>query len=145
VYHSGRRTREWLKVRNLRAARVRVGGWLPSTGRRRNVTWSVLIGLPRPGALEFAGTVGSGLSMAELRELTALLEAVEQPVSPFAGPLPAAITWQARWARPVLVAEVSDLPGRHPVRAAAPTGPARTEARASCEQPPEPDFHVDRG
>ena len=70
---------------------------------------SVLMGLSRPGALEFAGTVGSGLTVAELRELTALLEAVEQAVSPFAGPLPAAITRQARWARPVLAAEVTYL------------------------------------
>jgi bifunctional non-homologous end joining protein LigD len=49
---------------------------------------SELMGLPRPGALEFAGTVGSGLSMAELVELAALLETVEEPVSPFTGPLP---------------------------------------------------------
>ena len=109
LYHPGRRTREWLKIRNIRAAQVRVGGWLPGTGGRRNMAGSVLMGLPRPGALEFAGTVGSGLSVAELRELTALLEAVEQPVSPFAGPLPAAITRQARWARPVLAAEVTYL------------------------------------
>ena len=70
---------------------------------------SVLVGLPGPGALEFAGTVGSGLSMAELRELTALLQSVEQPVSPFTGPLPAAITRHARWARPVFAAEVAYL------------------------------------
>ena len=108
-YHPGRRTREWLKIRNIRAAQVRVGGWLPGTGGRRNMAGSVLMGLPRPGALEFAGTVGSGLSVAELRELTALLEAVEQPVSPFAGPLPVAVTRQARWARPVLAAEVTYL------------------------------------
>ena len=108
LYHPGRRTREWLKIRNIRAAKVRVGGWFPGTAGR-NMAGSVLMGLPRPGALEFAGTVGSGLSMAELRELTALLESVEQPASPSAGPLPAAITWQARWARPVLAAEVTYL------------------------------------
>ena len=65
LYHPGRRTREWLKIRNIRAAQVRVGGWLPGTGGRRNMAGSVLMGLPRPGALEFAGTVGSGLSVAE--------------------------------------------------------------------------------
>ena len=108
-YHPGRRTREWLKIRNIRAAQVRVGGWLPGAGGRRNVAGSVLMGLPRSGALKFAGAVGSGLSMADLRELTALLEALEQPASPFAGPLPAAITRQARWARPVLAAEVTYL------------------------------------
>ena len=35
-YHPGRRTREWLKMGNIRAAQVRVGGWLPGTGSRRN-------------------------------------------------------------------------------------------------------------
>ena len=109
LYHPGRRTREWLKIRNIRTTQVRVGGSLPGTGARRNVAGSVLMGLARPGALEFAGTVGSGLSVAELHELTALLEAVEQPISPFAGPLPAAVTRQARWARPVLAAEVTYL------------------------------------
>jgi ATP-dependent DNA ligase len=44
---------------------VRVGGWLPGTGGRRNLAGSVLMGLPRPGALEFAVTVGSGLTVAE--------------------------------------------------------------------------------
>jgi bifunctional non-homologous end joining protein LigD len=109
LYHPGRRTREWLKIRNIRAAQVRVGGWLPGTTGRRNMAGSVLMGIPQPGALEFAGTVGSGLSVADLRELTALLEAVEQPISPFTSPLPAAITRQARWARPVLAAEVTYL------------------------------------
>jgi bifunctional non-homologous end joining protein LigD len=108
LYHSGRRTREWLKIRNIRAAQVRVGGWLPGTGARRNIAASVLRGLPRPGALEFAGTTGSGLSMAELRELTALLQSAEQPVSPFTGPLPPDITRQARWTRPVPAAEATD-------------------------------------
>ena len=121
LYHPGRRTREWLKIRNIRAAEVRVGGWLPGTGARRHLAGSVLMGLPGPGALEFAGTVGSGLSMAELRELTPLLESVEQAVSPFAGPVPADIARRARWTRPVIAAEVAYLertpPGRlrHPV------------------------------
>jgi bifunctional non-homologous end joining protein LigD len=34
LYHPGRRTREWVKIRNIRAADVRVGGWLPGTGAR---------------------------------------------------------------------------------------------------------------
>ena len=121
LYHPGRRTREWLKIRNIHAAEVRVGGWLPGTGARAHLAGSVLMGLPGPGALEFAGSVGSGLSMAELRELTPLLESVEQAVSPFAGPVPADIARRARWARPVIAAEVAYLERtpsgrlRHPV------------------------------
>jgi bifunctional non-homologous end joining protein LigD len=109
LYRPGRRTRDWLKIRNIRTAEVRVGGWLPGTGTRRHVAGSVLMGLPRPDALEFAGAVGSGLSMTELGELTALLESLEQPASPFTGPLPPAITRHARWARPVIAAEVTYL------------------------------------
>jgi bifunctional non-homologous end joining protein LigD len=45
LYHPGRRTREWLKIRNIRAAEVRVGGWHPGTAGRRNMAGSVLIGL----------------------------------------------------------------------------------------------------
>jgi bifunctional non-homologous end joining protein LigD len=124
LYHPGRRTREWLKIRNIHAIDVRAGGWLPGTGARAHLAGSVLMGIPRLGGLEFAGTVGNGLPMAELRELTALLESVEQPVSPFTGPLPPAITRHARWARPVITAQAS-LPRAHPVRTATPTGRAR--------------------
>jgi bifunctional non-homologous end joining protein LigD len=121
LYHPGRRTRQWLKIRNVREAQVRVGGWLPGTGARRHLAGSVLVGLPEQGALEFAGTVGSGLTVAELRELTALLESVEQPVSPFTDPVPADIAQRARWARPTITAEVAYLERtpsgrlRHPV------------------------------
>jgi bifunctional non-homologous end joining protein LigD len=128
LYHPGRRTREWLKIRNIHAIDVRAGGWLPGTGARAHLAGSVLMGIPRLGGLEFAGTVGNGLPMAELRELTALLESVEQPVSPFTGPLPPAITRHARWARPVITAQAS-LPRAHPVRTATPTGMARPQTR----------------
>jgi bifunctional non-homologous end joining protein LigD len=109
LYHPGRRTREWLKMRNIHAIDVRVGGWLPGSGGRRNLAGSVLMGIPEAGALEFAGTVGSGLSMAESRELTTLLESLEQPDPPFASPVPSSVARQARWVRPVLVAEVDYL------------------------------------
>lgn len=108
-YQPGRRTRDWLKIRNIRTAEVRVGGWLPGTGTRAHLAGSMLMGLPRPDALEFAGAVGSGLSMTELGDLTALLESLEQPAAPFTGPLPPAITRHARWARPVIAAEVTYL------------------------------------
>jgi bifunctional non-homologous end joining protein LigD len=121
LYHPGRRSRDWLKIRNIRAAQVRVGGWLPGAGTRAHLAGSVLMGLPGPGVLEFAGTVGSGLSMAESRQLTALLKSAEQPVSPFTSPVPPDIARRARCARPVLAAEVAYLERtpsgrlRHPV------------------------------
>ena len=85
---------------------------------------SELMGLPRPGALEFAGTVGSGLSVAELVELTALRETAEQPVSPFTGPLPPQITRQARPVRPVFAAEATYLNAPRPAGCASRSGAA---------------------
>lgn len=67
------------------------------------------MGIPGRAGLEFAGAVGSGLFLPELRELTTMLESLERPASPFSGPLPPAITRHARWARPDIVADVAYL------------------------------------
>jgi bifunctional non-homologous end joining protein LigD len=119
LYHPGRRTREWLKIRNIHAIDVRAGG---PPGR---------VGAHGHPPARRSGVRGHGRQRpadGELRELTALLESVEQPVSPFTGPLPPAITRHARWARPVITAQVS-LPRAHPVRTATPTGMAQPQTR----------------
>jgi bifunctional non-homologous end joining protein LigD len=107
IYMPGRRSREWLKIRQLRTLDVIIGGWLPGTGYRSRIAGSVLAGVRGPSGLEFRGQVGSGFTDAALRDLTALLETLEEPGSPFAGPVPADVRRRARWVRPVLVAEVS--------------------------------------
>lgn len=76
-----------------------------------------------------ANSVTAGVKVASrnidrLRELTALQESAEQPVSPFAGPLPAAVTRHAR-VGPARLRCRGGLPGAHPVRAAPPPGVAR--------------------
>jgi bifunctional non-homologous end joining protein LigD len=105
AYLPGRRSRDWVKV--TRTIDVRIGGWLPGTGYRSQYAGSVIIGTPGPGGLHYLGEVGSGFSVAELRDLTATLTTLEQADPPFTGPLPAEVTRQARWARPVLAAEVA--------------------------------------
>src|SRR5690349_14465062 len=92
---------------------------------------SELMGLPRPGAPEFAGTAGSGLTVAELVELTALRETVgpaRLAVHRAAAPAdhPAGPVGSARLRRG------GDLPGTHPDRPAAPAGLARPEARLAA-------------
>jgi bifunctional non-homologous end joining protein LigD len=104
LYHPGARNGDWLKIRNLASADIVIGGWLPGTGARSAVVGSVLAGIPGPAGLDYAGSVGSGFTGAELRDLTARLRQLEQSASPFAGPFPAAV---ARRTRPVLTAEVT--------------------------------------
>ena len=106
-YQPGQRSGDWLKIRNLAAADVLIGGWLPRAGARSQLAGSVLAGAPGPDGLEYLGSVGSGLAEGERRDLTARLLALEQPESPFAAPLPADVARRARWTRPVLAAEVA--------------------------------------
>jgi bifunctional non-homologous end joining protein LigD len=106
-YRPGQRSSDWLKIRNLAAADVLIGGWLPRAGSRARLAGSILAGVPAPAGLDYLGSVGSGFAEAELRDLTARLLALEQPDSPFAGPVPADVARRARWTRPVLAAEVA--------------------------------------
>ena len=108
-YIPGRRAASWLKIRNIQAADVLVGGWLPGAGRRARLPGSLLVGLPGQAGLEYVGSVGKGFTEAALRELASLLADLEQPGSPFNGPLPSSVARHARWVRPALAAEVGYL------------------------------------
>jgi bifunctional non-homologous end joining protein LigD len=107
TYQPGQRSGDWLKIRHLAAADVLIGGWLPRAGARSHLAGSVLVGAVGSDGLDYLGSVGSGFAEAELRDLTARLLALEQPDSPFAGPLPADVARRARWTSPVLAAEVA--------------------------------------
>jgi bifunctional non-homologous end joining protein LigD len=108
-YTPGHRSRDWLKVRNVRAADVLIGGWLPGGGSRAGLPGSLLVGVPGSAGLQYAGSVGTGFTYPALRELAGLLAALGQPASPFADEVPAAAARHARWVRPALSAEVTYL------------------------------------
>jgi bifunctional non-homologous end joining protein LigD len=106
-YHPGRRAESWLKVRRVSTVSVLIGGWLPGDGQRSHLAGSILAGDPTLNGLEFLGQVGTGFTEEELATLTERLRELEQPASPFAEPVPQAVARRARWARPVLAAEVT--------------------------------------
>jgi bifunctional non-homologous end joining protein LigD len=82
-YEPGRRSRCWLKVKNVRREDVVVGGWLPGEGRRRDGIGALLVGVPEDGRLRYAGRVGTGFTDAELTRLSQVLE--QRDTSPFQG------------------------------------------------------------
>ena len=105
VYVPGRRSREWLKVKNVRHAEVIVVGWKPGQGNRDKSLGSVLLTVNGPDGLVYAGHAGSGFTRASADEALRRLEELERPDPPLAGvPRPDART--ARWVEPVLVGEV---------------------------------------
>ncbi|MEV6053726.1 ATP-dependent DNA ligase [Streptomyces sp. NPDC052107] len=105
VYEPGVRSRAWIKIRNMRAEDVIVGGWLPGKGRLSGLPGAVLVGQrDQGGRLRYVGGVGTGWSEAERTELAALLRDTASERCPF-DPVPRAPG--ARWVLPRLVGEVS--------------------------------------
>ena len=106
-YLPGRRTRAWLKVKNLMSQDLVIGGWLPGQGRRTGTLGALLVGYneyedgkPPP---RYAGRVGTGFTDAELDRLAGRLEPLRAKKSPFTGRQPPR---EAVFVEPKLVAEV---------------------------------------
>jgi bifunctional non-homologous end joining protein LigD len=103
VYEPGRRSRVWVKVKNVRGQEVVVGGWIEGTRNRQGRIGALLVGYYDDGRLRFAGKVGTGYTDRTLEELAATLAPLHRDTSPFADPVPHK---GAHWVEPVLVAEV---------------------------------------
>ncbi|HVK20027.1 MAG TPA: non-homologous end-joining DNA ligase, partial [Actinokineospora sp.] len=82
-YFPGRRSGEWLKITDLRAMEVIIGGWTPGEGRRSSVFGSLMLGVPTAAGLHYVGQVGTGFTDAMLDTITAKLTALERKTSPF--------------------------------------------------------------
>jgi bifunctional non-homologous end joining protein LigD len=93
-YRPGRRSGEWVKVRNWRRQEFVIGGWMPGEGGRSGRMGSLLVGyydstpdeargLERPPLLIYAGGVGSGFTNDEVERLTRMLTARSRDQSPF--------------------------------------------------------------
>ncbi len=109
AYEAGRRSRCWLKVKNVRRQELVIGGWLPGEGSRSGRLGSLLVGYYEDAQLRYAGRVGSGLSEADLGRIGQALAGLGRPDSPFAAtpPLPPPVRRSARFVEPSLVAEVA--------------------------------------
>ncbi|GGO11333.1 ATP-dependent DNA ligase [Microbispora rosea subsp. aerata] len=105
-YRPGRRSPDWVKVKNVRTQEVVVGGWRAGEGRRANTVGSLLVGVnDGSGRLRYAGSVGTGFTDEALRRLGERLAPLRRDTPPFEG-----ITREeakgCRWVEPVLVGEV---------------------------------------
>ena len=118
-YVPGIRSREWLKIKNLRTQEVVVGGWRPGAGHRSGGIGSLLVGIPGPTRLTYVGHVGSGFTQRELTHL--LAELTPTDTCPFGSRMEPADVHDAVWVRPDHVGEVTftewtkDGRLRHPV------------------------------
>ncbi|MGH8773808.1 MAG: non-homologous end-joining DNA ligase [Jiangellaceae bacterium] len=89
TYQPGRRSTDWLKVKNVLRQEVVIGGWVAGQGRREGEVGALLVGYYDDEArLRFAGKVGTGFDAAALRLLRERLEPLRTDVSPFTGRQP---------------------------------------------------------
>ncbi len=105
-YQPGRRSPDWIKVKNVRTQEAVVGGWRPGKGRREGGVGSLLLGIPTSDGLLYVGHVGTGFTDAVLDDLAARLGPHERRDSPFSAPLPRPHAKDAHWVTPTLVGEV---------------------------------------
>ncbi|MFT4264083.1 MAG: non-homologous end-joining DNA ligase [Nocardioides sp.] len=106
TYQPGRRSADWIKIKNIRTQEVVVGGWTAGQGARSTTLGALLLGIPSPEGLRYVGKVGTGFSSSTLRDLVGDLAPLAVADSPFLE-LPRADARAARWVRPELVGEVT--------------------------------------
>lgn len=118
VYHSGRRSPAWRKLKLHKTETFVVGGWTDPTNSRHHFG-ALVLGQREGGRLRWVGNVGTGFDQAELDRVAAKLKLLASKECPFANP-PRAIA-KAHWVKPKMMVEVqftemtADGMVRHPV------------------------------
>jgi bifunctional non-homologous end joining protein LigD len=104
VYHPGRRSDEWLKVKHVQSAEFVIGGYTEGKGARRHHFGAMVLGLWQGKKLKPAGNVGSGFDDAALAQLGELLKTKSTAKMPF--DVKPEAEAKIFWTKPELVAEV---------------------------------------
>jgi bifunctional non-homologous end joining protein LigD len=105
-YEPGRRSKDWVKVKNVLMQEVVVAGWTPGQGSRAGEIGSLLLGVQGVDGLEFVGQVGTGFTRETLQDMARRLKPLHRKTSPFVDAVPARLSKDVRWITPRLVGEV---------------------------------------
>ncbi|SON60939.1 Multifunctional non-homologous end joining DNA repair protein LigD [Mycobacterium simulans] len=105
-YQPGRRSASWIKDKHWNTQEVVIGGWRVGEGGRSSGIGALLMGIPGPDGLQFAGRVGTGFTERDLANLKKTLAPLHTDESPFGASLPANETKGVTFVKPTLVGEV---------------------------------------
>jgi bifunctional non-homologous end joining protein LigD len=103
-YRSGR-GKSWLKIKCGHEQEFVIVGWSPSDKDRPFA--SILLGLKKRGKLIYAGRAGSGFSHRDLAMLSGRFKTLARKTPPLDAPVPAEVSRDAHWIKPVLVAQIA--------------------------------------
>lgn len=125
LYLPGKRSTDWLKIRNVKTSKCLIGGFLPKEGWEHRAALNpvpfraLLLGMQSHSKLRYVGSAGTGLSESDRQDLTRVLHSCLSGTCPFESvPREAA---GAFWVKPTLTVTVEYLhltPNghlRHPV------------------------------
>jgi bifunctional non-homologous end joining protein LigD len=106
-YEPGRRSGNWLKIKNTLRQEFVIAGWIPGEGRRTDRIGALLVGYYEDGKFRYAGRVGTGFTEKTLDDLRKRLVPIKRDTSPFdVGGGRVRIPREAVFVEPRLVAEV---------------------------------------
>ncbi len=117
-YSVGKRTNDWLKIKNHKSADVIVCGYTAPTGGRKYFG-SLVLGIMKQNKLVHAGHAGTGYDEEMLQTVFNLLQPLVQSESPFSEKI--ITNNKVTWVKPKIICEVkftewtSDEKLRHPV------------------------------
>lgn len=116
-YYSGKRSKDWLKIKLTQQQEMVIGGFTEPSGSRVGFG-ALLCGYYENDILKYSGKVGSGFTDPILKELKQKLDKIGRKTSPFINP---PSENRVHWVSPKLVAQIkfSELTEtnslRHPV------------------------------
>jgi len=100
-YLSGKKHRDWFKIKYRRRQECVIGGYTV----RNNTANSLLLGVYQGDSLHYVGRASSGLSESAWEELHSVLSSLQSSIMPFIS-LPLKITRESYFVKPILVVEV---------------------------------------
>jgi len=102
-YQTGRRTKEWLKIKIRLQQEAVICGFTEPRGSRKNLG-SLVLGVYENDELTYIGLAGGGFDESGIKELHGMLQPLVQTPSPFKERIKTDMPVQ--WVKPVLVCEV---------------------------------------
>ena len=105
-YQVGRRSRDWIKIKNIRTQEVVIAGWEAGAGALSGLVGSLILAIPDGDRLRFVGKVGTGFRD---RDRKAMLERFADMTAPAPTLTGYSSTVHVHWIRPILVGEVQFL------------------------------------
>lgn len=119
LYHTNKRSSEWLKIRNHNITETIICGFTAPRGSR-NHFGSLILGIYNDeGIMQYAGHVGTGFSDQSLKELYQQMMKLKMDKSPFQNKVK--VNDVVTWIKPVLICNIKytewtrDKQLRHPV------------------------------